>query len=82
MPMIGLKKNGEQFVLEFNSQDVSDEFLSRLLCKYRIEKIIEKSELTGEEAWDLSEAIKDDWFKNNKDWILKQAGVFEDESNC
>lgn len=80
--MISLKKNGNQFVLEFNSLDVSDEFLSRLLCKHRTEKIIEKSELTDEEAWNLSEEIKDNWYKNNKDWILRKAGVSEDEGNC
>lgn len=80
--MIGLKKKGDRYVLEFEQQDITDEFLSILISKFRVEQLVDKNKLTQEEAWKISEEIKENWYKTNEDWILKKAGVIDNESDC
>lgn len=77
--MIDLKQKNNVFILEFTKNDVSEEFLIKLLRKYKADKLLFKNEMTDDDAWSLSEEIKEDWFKNNKQWILEKVGDMPSE---
>jgi hypothetical protein len=78
--MIELLNNSGNFSLQFTKEDFSDEFLKRLLRKFQVEKILGKSKLTESQAWELSEQVKEDWWNENKGWILEKLGI-TDENN-
>ena len=42
--------------------------------RIELEMLIEKNQLTDKEAWELSEEVKKNWWKKNKDRVL---GVME-----
>ena len=79
--MLEINKEGDVFTIKFIREDISEDFLRRLLTKFRVEKLLEKSQMTREQAWELSEEIKEDWWNRNKDWILKKIGITDSESN-
>ncbi len=79
--MLEINKEGDVFTIKFTREDISEDFLRRLLTKFRIEKLLEKSKMTREQAWELSEEIKEDWWNRNKDWILKKIGITDNEGN-
>jgi hypothetical protein len=73
--MLEINKEGDVFTIKFKRDDVSEDFLQKLLTKFKIEKLLEKSQLTKEQAWQLSEEIKENWWDENKDWILTKIGI-------
>ncbi len=73
--MLEINKEGDVFTIKFTRDDISEDFLRRLLTKFRIEKLLEKSKMTKEQAWKLSEEIKENWWVQNKDWILDKIGT-------
>ncbi|NIS38001.1 hypothetical protein GWN91_02220 [Candidatus Saccharibacteria bacterium] len=79
--MIDISKKGDVFTIKFTRNDVSDEFIDKLLTKFKLEELLKKSRLTEKQAWELSEEIKENWWRQNKDWILKKAGISNIESN-
>jgi len=70
--MLEIKKQGDVFTLKFKREDISEDFLQKLLTKFKIEKLLQKSKMTKEQAWKLSEEIKENWWNQNKAWILKK----------
>jgi len=46
-------------------------YIQKIIDLLYIEDKINKSELTENDAWELSEEIKENWWKNNKDSFLK-----------
>jgi hypothetical protein len=79
--MLEINKEGDVFTIKFTRDDISEDFLRRLLTKFKIEKLLEKSKMTKEQAWQLSEEIKENWWNQNKDWILQKIGINVSESN-
>ena len=79
--MLEINKEGDVFTLKFTRDDISEDFLRRLLTKFKVEKLLEKSKMTKEQAWELSEEIKENWWNQNKDWILQKIGINVSESN-
>ncbi|HBY21282.1 MAG: hypothetical protein A2Y24_00825 [Clostridiales bacterium GWE2_32_10] len=79
--MIALRKLDNKFVIEFNKNDVSDEFLSKLLIKYKLDKLIEKSEMCDEDIIELSNQVNEEWVKNNQEWLMKKSGGKDEYSN-
>jgi hypothetical protein len=73
--MLEINKEGDVFTIKFKRDDISEDFLQKLLTKFKIEKLLEKSQLTKEQAWQLSEEIKENWWDENKDWILTKIGI-------
>lgn len=59
-------------VLKFPRQLASSVHVQEFLEWLRIESILEKSEMTDEQAWELSEKIKEDWWQKNKDIFLQR----------
>jgi hypothetical protein len=81
--MIEILREDERFTIRFSKNDLSDELLQELLRKLEIEQLLSENRMTPEQAWQLSEEIKEDWWKKNKASILKNIGVHEtDENNC
>lgn len=79
--MLEINKEGDIFTIKFTRDDISEDFLQKLLTKFKIEKLLEKSQLTQEQAWELSEEIKEKWWNENKNWILRKIGITDGESN-
>lgn len=73
--MLEIDKEGDVFTIKFTREEISEDFLRRLLIKFKVEKLLEKSKMTKEQAWKLSEEIKENWWNENKDWILDKIGI-------
>ena len=50
---------------------IENKYIQKIIDLLYIEDKINKSELTENDAWELSEEIKENWWKNNKDSFLK-----------
>lgn len=73
--MLEMNKEGDVFTIKFTREEISEDFLRRLLTKFKVEKLLEKSKMTQEQAWKLSEETKENWWNENKDWILNKIGM-------
>ncbi len=71
--MIEVQRDGDLFTIKFTKKEVSERFLQKILRGFEIERILQKSQLTAEQAWQLSEEIKEKWWLENKGWILKKT---------
>ncbi len=70
--MIDITFIKDEAILKFPKQFASADYVQQFLERLRLEAISEKSELTEEQAWELSEQLKQEWWNNNKDGILKK----------
>jgi len=70
-------KNGD-LILSFPKDLISSKYISRFIERLEMEKIAQKSLLSEENAWRLSEEIKESWWNRNRDRFLKKI---KDESN-
>ncbi len=71
--MIDITFVAEDVILKFPKQLVSSTFLQDFLQKLRLETIAMKSQLTEEQAWKLSEEIKQEWWQKNRETFLQKA---------
>ena len=62
-----VKVENEDIVLSFPKNLVSSKYVSRFIERLEMEKIAQKSELSEEDAWKLSEEIKKSWWDKNRD---------------
>lgn len=69
--MVQISFNDDEAILKFPKQLVSSAYVQEFLQRLRLETIVEKSQLTEEKAWELSEEIKQEWWQKNKDKFLK-----------
>lgn len=69
--MVEITFDKHQAILKFPKKFVSAKYVQQFLERLRLEAIVEKSKLTENEAWDLSEQIKQEWWEENKDLLLK-----------
>jgi hypothetical protein len=56
--MVQISFNDDEAILKFPKQLVSSAYVQEFLQRLRLEAIVEKSQLTEEQAWELSEEIK------------------------
>ena len=70
--MIEIKFENNEAILKFPKQLVSSNYVQEFLERLRLEAIIESSQLTENQAWELSEQMKQDWWQKNKDKFLKR----------
>lgn len=73
--MIRLDKNQETYTIQFSKDDLPEDFFNKLLKKVAIENTLKKSKATEKDTVQLSEDIKEEWWNNNKEWILKQINT-------
>lgn len=72
--MIDIKFEADEVVLKFPKQLVSSDYVQSFLERLRIETILRKSALSEEQAWELSEEIKRQWWQKNKEGFLRGNG--------
>ncbi len=76
--MIEIKVKNGDLILSFPKDLISSKYISRFIERLEMEKIAQKSLLSEENAWRLSEEIKESWWNRNRDRFLKKI---KDESN-
>jgi hypothetical protein len=59
-------------ILKFPKQLISSAYVQEFLERLRLEIIVDKSQLSEKEAWELSEEIKEEWWQKHKDDFLKR----------
>lgn len=69
--MVQITFKDDEAILKFPKHLVSSGYVQEFLERLRLEAIVEKSKLTEEQAWELSEQIKEDWWQRNRDKFLK-----------
>lgn len=62
----------DEAILKFPKQLASSDYVQEFLERLRLETIVEKSQLSEEQAWELSEEIKQEWWQKNKEEFLKR----------
>jgi len=70
--MVDITFDKDEAILKFPKQLLSSDYVQQFLERLRIEAIVEKSKLTEEQAWELSEQLKEDWWNKNKDKLLRR----------
>ncbi len=73
--MVQVMREGEYFTIRFARKDVSDQFLEKLLRRFKVEQTLSQNAMTEEEAWQLSEEVKESWWAENGQRILSLIGV-------
>ena len=71
--MVQITFKDDDAILKFPKQLVSSAYIQEFLERLRLEAIVEKSQLPEEQAWELSEEIKEDWWQKNKEKFLKRV---------
>jgi hypothetical protein len=61
--MATLIEQSDNWVLTLPKGGFKQEFLTRLLDLIRLEELSQKNRMSAEEAWNISEEIKADWWK-------------------
>lgn len=69
--MVQITFEDDKAILRFPKQLMSSAYVQEFLERLRIEAIMDKSQLTEEQAWELSEEIKQEWWQKNKKKFLK-----------
>ena len=70
--MVEITFKNNDAILKFPKKFASTDYVQKFLERLRLEAIVEKSQLTEEQAWELSEKIKQEWWQKNKDRFLKR----------
>lgn len=70
--MISIKYENEDAVLIFPKRLVSNDYVQNFIERLNVETIIQKSRLTEKDIMELSEKIKKDWWKKNRDRFIEK----------
>lgn len=70
--MVDISFEKDDVILKFPKQYVSADYVQQFLERLRLEAIVKKSKLTEEQAWELSENLKQEWWGKNKENLLKR----------
>lgn len=70
--MVEITFENNDAILKFPKDLFTKNYVQQFLDRLRLEAILEKSELTEEKAWELSEQLKQDWWNKNKSSFLKK----------
>ncbi|HLC15086.1 MAG TPA: hypothetical protein VJL89_02525 [Thermodesulfovibrionia bacterium] len=78
--MIDIKFKDDDAILTFPKKIVSSKYVQDFLDRLKLESIAQKSQLTEEKAWELSEELKQKWWDENKHRFLDRIKI--EESSC
>lgn len=73
--MVQITFEDDKAILKFPKQLMSSAYVQEFLERLRLEAIMDKSQLTEQQAWELSEKIKQEWWQKNKKKFLKGIKV-------
>jgi len=68
--VVNLQFENQQVVLSFPQELLAMDYVQTFLERLRLESLLEKSQMTEEQAFSLSEEIKENWWNQNKQNIL------------
>ena len=68
--MIDLTIKNQQAVLTFPQGLLSADYVQDFLEKLKVETVLEKSQLTEVQAFDLAESIQENWWNQHKQTVL------------
>ena len=68
--MLKVKNRKKDLVITMPRKFIKSDFVQTFLDRLDAEMIAQKSKLSDEDAWKLSEEIKDSWWQKNKASIL------------
>ena len=71
--MVQISFKDDEAILKFPKQMVSSGYVQEFLERLRLEAIAEKSQLTEEQAWELSEEVKQEWWQKNKGKFINRV---------
>lgn len=66
---------GQNWVLTIPKALISDKEIQRLMELLKFYELVKNSEMTEDKAWELSETVKEDWWKENKSRILAKISA-------
>ena len=78
--MINIKYKNDDAILTFPKKIVSSKCVQDFIERLILESIVQKSQLTEEKAWELSEEMKQKWWEDNKHRFIDRINVAE--SSC
>jgi len=70
--MVDISFEKDEAILKFPKQFISADYVQQFLERLRLEAIVEKSKLTEDQAWELSEQLKKEWWEKNKEKLIKR----------
>ena len=70
--MMAITFEAEEVVVKFPKQLVSSTYVQDFLERLRLETILLKSQLSEEQAWELSEEVKQQWWQNHRETFLQR----------
>jgi len=73
--MIDIKYKDDDAILTFPKKIVSSKSVQDFIERLKLETIAQKSQLTEEQAWELSEEIKQTWWDENKQRFIDRLKI-------
>jgi len=70
--MLKVQTTQKTITLSFDKNFLPPEVLSNLIENLRMKELLAKSQLTEQQAFILSEELKNNWWKNNRDKIFEK----------
>jgi hypothetical protein len=64
-------RNGDNFLLTIPKNLLSENLIQRLLRLIEFQEVVKNNQMTEADAEQLSEEIKEKWWNDNKEWLLK-----------
>ena len=68
-------RNGDNFLLTIPKNLLSDSLIQRLLRLLEFQEVLKNNQMSAADAEQLSEEIKEKWWNDNKDWMLKDVAL-------
>jgi hypothetical protein len=68
--MLKLSFENEYAVIKFPKALITQDYIQQLLQRVQLETWVENSKLSEVQAWELSEQLKEEWWENNKSFLL------------
>jgi hypothetical protein len=70
--MLKVETTQQTITLSFSKDFMSPAKLSDLIENLRMKELLAKSQLTEQQAFNLSKELKENWWKNNRKKFLKE----------
>ena len=71
--MTALTRQNKNFLLSIPKDLLTDKMVQKLISLIEFRELIKDNAMTEQQAFDLSEEIKEKWWQENKDWFLKDV---------
>ena len=73
--MTALAKQGNNYVLTFPKDLLTEKQISKLMELIDFERLVRKNEMSSEDAEELSEQLKSDWWQANEMRIMEKINA-------